>query len=293
MSIQSSVSSQITAPVVGSQLLPAKSKPLTMAALPREIFDKVLTFTADSYKEVVSQFPLVNKQLYNMKVFPSNGHLNLRNFADLTDVDLHQIIDLIVESKRKVTSIDLEGCVLLTDKGTLALSKLKSLTQLNLSGCYNLKSLQFLSELTNLQVVKLNNCPVLESIKPLGNLQQLRILELNGYTRIQSDEFEVLGNLHKLEELGLRGQMIKSLACLGDASNLRALELYDCEFLENIDPISKFQKLERVNLGYCHKIKSLEALNSLTSTEIIRPDPDKLGRPSLFDQWAELLEDQD
>jgi hypothetical protein len=276
MSTQSIVNSQTTTPVIESQLGPDK-RPLTISTLPGEIVDTIAAFSTDSYEEVILQFPHVCKQLNNMNVFPDNGKLKFKHYYSMTDSRLHKAIDSALAKNKPITSIDLESCSELTDKGTKALSKCKELTKLNLSECHGLESLKFLSELHNLQELDVGSWRYIKTIKPLGNLKHLRKLNLTTFGGIGKNGFEVLGNLTELRELVLQGQSIKSLACLSNASHLRILNLSACAELENIDSICKMKELEKVYLIGCNKIKSLEPLNLLTSTKIQYPDPDQLG----------------
>jgi hypothetical protein len=286
MSTQSIVNSQTTAPVMGSQLGPDK-RPLTISTLPVEIVDTIATFSTVSYEEVILQFSHVCNQLNKMNVFPADGELRFKCHYSVTDSRLHKAIDSALAKNKPITSINLSSCSKLTDKGTQALIKCKDLTKLNLRGCHDLKSLEFLSELHNLQELDLGEWRRIRTIEPLGNLKHLRKLNLTTFKGIVKNGFEVLGNLTELRELVLQGQGIKSLACL-NASHLRILDLTACEQLEDIDSICKMKELEKVSLICCNKIKSLEALKSLTSAEIECPDSDELGQASIL-EYIEMM----
>jgi hypothetical protein len=109
-----------------------------------------------------------------------------------------------------LTTLDLWGCTVVTDKEVLALSNLPGLTDLNLGFCYNTTS---------------------EALRALSGLTALAKLDLSNCRRVTTEVLRAVSSLIKLTDLNLRGcpnvkdEGLQTLSCL---TALSTLTLYAC-----------------------------------------------------------------
>lgn len=147
------------------------------------------------------------------------------------------------------------------------LASLTGLTHLDVSGTYNMGSIQPLKNLTNLVYLNLqmNNIKdiqalasltklqsvylsynKIQSLSPLSQLTSLRSLGL-GYNELK--DVSSLGGLTRLETLALNGNELTSLDAVGKLIRLKNLNL-QCNRIDDVSPIAKFTRLMRLDISY-------------------------------------------
>ncbi len=227
---------------------------------------------------------------------------NLRDFSDLTDEDLRNLIEncpnlhtLFVKSDKikgmpfeKLTALknlNLAWCRQLSgDKSIEALAKLTALQSLDLGMCRQLsrdKLIEALAELTALQSLNLARCwqlPEDKLAKALAKLTALQGLNLEWCNQLSGDKLaEVLGKLTALQslDLGMNRQLSgdKLIEALANLTALQSLNLWDCTQLSGdklIEALANFTALQSLNLKECTQFsedKLIEALAKLTGLQ--------------------------
>jgi hypothetical protein len=154
--------------------------------------------------------------LINGKVKIIYGYRNLEVLPNLENLMIYD------ESFRHLSSI----------------SGLTNLTTLSLVAC-SVDRLDSIQSLTNLECLSLNGM-YLYSLSPLLSLNKLTILDLS-YSRFENYQ-SVIGQLDKLEYLGLERCYLKEIDFIGNLKNLKRLELANNK-LTNIDVVSELPEL--------------------------------------------------
>jgi Leucine-rich repeat (LRR) protein len=186
--------------------------------------------------------------------FPVLRHLDLSSCNEITDVTF-----LAKLSTLKFLNLSETGVI---DISVLGLSKMSSLEHLHLN-LTEITSLPVLGK--NLKSLDLSHCYFLEDIAAMSNLQKLKDLDLECCKNIV--DFTILGEMLSLENLQLDATQITSLPVLG--KNLKILNLYLCNRLEDLSAMSNLQKLKDLNLDSCEKIVDFTVLTKMSSLETL------------------------
>jgi Leucine-rich repeat (LRR) protein len=156
---------------------------------------------------------------------------------------------------REITSLDLSGCVWLTDLSPL--SGLSQLTSLDLSDCESLTFLSELSGLIRLTSLNLYGCSSLVDLSGLSGLSQLTSLNLSGC------------------------KSLTDLSPLSGLSQLTSLNLSYCESLVDLSGLSGLSQLTSLDLSECESLTSLSELSGLSRLTSLQLSKKRLDRPNL------------
>lgn len=182
-------------------------------------------------------------------------------------------------------SLDLSGCLLLTERGMAAVAAGlgRSLTSLQLGGCSRLSTvtdsmLDGVGKATMLRALDLSGCTQITDagLARLTTLQHLASLSLWNCMRVSEAGLSMLGALNQLSALSMRGcQQLGDamLGMLGQLSLLRRLDLRACEAVrgEEFTQLSRLSQLSELNLRGCYGIidPGLEAIGSLKGLQVL------------------------
>jgi hypothetical protein len=137
------------------------------------------------------------------------------------------------------------------------ISRLKSLTRLDLHGCQNLHSLAELAN-SSLRYLELSNCTGLTTLPNLCAIESLKKLDLTGCSSIS--EIQGLEHLTSLQQLICSRSRIAALRSSNTLTSLQALDLHDSYDLTtlNVTGLTKLQILN-IELSQAHSLfESLE-----------------------------------
>jgi hypothetical protein len=173
-----------------------------------------------------------------------------------------------------LTSLNLMGCGGVTDKEVLALSNLPGFTDLNLFFCNNVTSeaLRALSSLTALTTLNLTGCDgvTAEVLRAVSSLTKLNTLNLCSCHNVTTEGLRVLSSLTKLNTLNLRNCFNVSTEGLRAVSSLKALTDLDLSWGPNVTDevlraVSSLKALTTLDLSYCGNGVTAEGLNAVSS----------------------------
>lgn len=123
--------------------------------------------------------------------------------------------------------------------GTLHKSDVANLRSLYAYNNLNISSLQGIEQLDQLQVLIIQKNPGINDLTPLTKLKNLTTL---GLTNIQSANFEVIGSMTQLKDLGLSSDGLKDISFLRPLVNLGTLTLMNNE-IKDLSVLSGLKKL--------------------------------------------------
>jgi hypothetical protein len=186
-----------------------------------------------------------------------------------------------------LASLDLAGCVLLTERGFAALASglAGSLTQLAIGGCSRVSTvsdavLAEVARCTHLRALDMAGCTHVtdEGVAHLASLHRLTALNLWNCLRVTESGLSVLRHFPLLEDLSLRGcQQLQDgcLAHLAGLTRLARLDMRACEHLRGVGltQLSRLQQLRDLNLKGCYSlvddgVELLSTLRSLTQLNL-------------------------
>jgi hypothetical protein len=142
---------------------------------------------------------------------------------------------------KTLRSVNLTGCGKVTDIGVTWLARMKGLERLNLGGCYGLteRAVVEVSKLTSLTSLSLESCGVITDscVQALSVLTNLQGLHLGSSGRLTSEGLSSLSTLTKL----------------------KALYLEKCHLLDDecIETLLAFPELQKLSLGRCRELTDI------------------------------------
>jgi hypothetical protein len=174
-----------------------------------------------------------------------------------------------------LTALDLEGCTAVTDKQVLALSNATGLTDLNLTyssvAAAGLRAVSSLIALTSLDLSLCGNVTA-EGLRAVSSLTALTLLSLSCCTNVTSEGLLAVSRHTALTSLNLCYCPNVTSEVLRAVSGLTALSTLDLSRCENVPgeglrAVSSLTALTTLNLAYCPNVSSedLQALRSLTA----------------------------
>jgi hypothetical protein len=122
-------------------------------------------------------------------------------------------------------------------------SKLKSLTQLQLTGCPKLLDYSFLKELTNLNILQID--------------------------RLNDKYASQIALLKNLSYLDLKGSAITSIDFLKYLKELVYINFSGCKKIQSLEPLRNHPSLNFLNLDMCSNIRDLTPLSYLPLKELM------------------------
>jgi len=192
----------------------------------------------------------------------------LKSFADTSGIpDLDNL-----------TNLDLSGCAALSSLDIL--SGLLDLKTLVLKDCSSLRDITGLSPLTQLQSLDMGGCPEVDNLGPIARLTNLRCLNLEE-CRNEVNLHPLCGLSH-LEELCLDDRMpynsewvrdrtrvepVLDLHPITSLHRLKRLSLANRITLTDLAPLASLTNLLHLNLLRCCSLESLSPLASLSKLE--------------------------
>ncbi len=282
------------APVLAPSQTTSKHAMTDIRTIPSAVFGRILSFFPA--REITCTFHHVCKDWRNLSLV-NDGCLDLSGLRNLSDSDLKTILDKA--SGARITSINLSNCTNITDVGLAHLSKLTSLSSLNLRGCKitdtglayvakltSLSSLNLdwctkitdaglahLSKLTLLSSLNLSMCYTITDAG-LAHLSKLTLLSSLNLCYCENITDAGLAHLSKLTLLsslylsGCKNISDAGLAHLSTLTLLSSLGLYNCTRITDtgLDHLSKLTLLSSLYLYRCYKITDagLAHLSKLT-----------------------------
>ncbi len=282
--------------VIESQPAPKQATTNIIKAIPNDVFGRILSFLPA--KQITTCLHHVCKDWRNLSLV-NDGCLDLSGVRDFTDSALKTILDKA--SGTRITSIHLPKCLTLTDAGFAHLSKLTSLSSLNLyftditdaglaylsntslsslnlSWCNNItnRGLAHLSKLTSLRSLDLYNTRITDA--GLAHLSNTSLSSLNlERCNIKDAGLAHLETLTSLSSLNLKFINITDagLAYLSKLTSLSSLNLCGCSYIRGagLAHLSKLTRLSSLDLSCCRNITDaglahLATLTSLSSLDL-------------------------
>eukprot|EP00300_Choanocystis_sp_HF-7_P005569 c14151_g1_i3.p1 GENE.c14151_g1_i3~~c14151_g1_i3.p1 ORF type:complete len:328 (-),score=52.68 c14151_g1_i3:78-1061(-) len=148
-----------------------------------------------------------------------------------------------------------------------------TLTQVSLTGCPRLQTIDALAPLQHLETVELvgqvsaanlapccsprlltlivSSAPHVQSIDPIQNLGLVQ-LSLDWISQVT--DFSPIRTLLALRHLSLQGNTITTLNDMASLPVLESLDLRGCSRLNDVSALHTFPSLRSVNLGSCHQL---------------------------------------
>ncbi|KAH9288603.1 hypothetical protein KI387_032720, partial [Taxus chinensis] len=167
----------------------------------------------------------VTKVLISGYHYPNLESLHLTDMDNLTDVDLISVTTLV---------------------------------SLELTACYNLKSISGISHLTNLKVLKIKECSKIEELPGLSHLTNLKVLKIKECSKFE--ELPGLSHLSCLKKVSIVAcTKLKSVSGISHLTNLKVLKIKGCSKFE-VHP-------EKLPPGLSH-LTNLKVFKSLCRPEI-------------------------
>lgn len=191
----------------------------------------------------------------------------------LTDLKMLTGLRFLALEKKGLTEMpDLSGLELeklsLMDNELVYVSGIEQCTKLEtvlLSGNYNLRDISPLSQLHNLTELNLSCCVSLESVDPVVDLP-LERLYMN-YTDVK--HVENIDRLNKLKILRFANLDKETLEKLADITSIEELDIAECDALTDISHFMNFEKLEAIYIGDCNNFASIDGISQLRSLRFL------------------------
>lgn len=262
--------------------------PELQGALPEELIQQLITklIVKGKFTDVIL-YKLLDESIENLDLSRSNAvrnstleiitklspRLKTISLQSCLNISSDGVIILARFCGNSLSSINLSGCISLTDKAIEEISKFcNSLVHIDLTGCIHItpKAISKLSSCPLLESLSLKNCkqitdPVIES---LGNqLQQLDLTDCDQIT-----DLGIVSIISKsgpnVKSLKISGRKITDL-CLnqvaGSCHHLEHLELHDCEYVsdESVKNITQScTQLSSLKLPNCKNLTPAAFLNN-------------------------------
>ncbi|KEG06753.1 putative leucine-rich repeat protein [Trypanosoma grayi] len=169
------------------------------------------------------------------------------------------------------------GCTAITDEELQGLSASHSLMKIVLCNCKHLTDVSPLASIKTLEEVDLSGCEGVRTVGDLGRLPVLRELDLGPLASIKTlEEVDLsgcegvgtvgaLGRLPALRELFLGCTAITDgeLQGLSASRSLVKIVLQTCKHLTEVSPLASIKTLEEVDLSGCEGVGTVGALGRL------------------------------
>ena len=182
-------------------------------------------------------------------------------------------------------SLDLSGCVMLTDRGLSCLAQaFPDLSELHIGGCSRMASvtdacLLGISKCTKLQNLDLSGCTSITNagFAYLSSLHHLTFLNLWNCVRLTPDALGALSSCVNLAELSLRGCQLMNDAAFSYIAPLKGLEKLDLRACEHVrggelTRLSTLRHLTELNVSGCYALSDigLAAIGVLRMLRVLR-----------------------
>ncbi|KAL3522146.1 hypothetical protein ACH5RR_014980 [Cinchona calisaya] len=198
----------------------------------------------------------------------------LRNLSKLTHLLLCDCNHL--DRLRKITALsslqilDLSGSTNFKEFVDPSFEKLTSLKVINVSQTA-VKQLPL--DIRSLRQLCIRNCSELKELPFVESIKGLQELDLSGSCNLENIEESFFKDLSCLRVLNLSKTKIKSLPAISNSHNLRHLLLSHCLYLETLGELNSMTKLEILDLSGCKALKeikgkSLENMHSLQKLDL-------------------------
>lgn len=223
--------------------------------------------------------------------FPSYAGTLSGNFfsqcSKLTMLDLQGALNVdddslvLVAKLSLLTSLQLNRCTKLTDKGIMHLQPLTQLQVLNLSHCFNLtdKSLEVVGSVTSLNQLYMQQCLNVtdNGLTHLSNLVQLRLLDVSYCEKLTGAGFEVCQGHRHFATLNVSccSQLCDTgLSSIGRLSSLTKLDICHCPLVSDtgLAHLSGLTILTALDMAHCPRVGdvALAILSNLPALTTIK-----------------------
>ncbi|KAH7514219.1 hypothetical protein FEM48_Zijuj11G0065600 [Ziziphus jujuba var. spinosa] len=155
-----------------------------------------------------------------------------------------------------------------------------------------LESLDLLESLV-LRILVLRDCEMLENIDHIKKLESLEVLEISGTSSLKGIPDEFFVKLTKLQSLNLSALPIKSLGTsFSKLTELRLLILRHCTCLEKLPSLTKFHKLEVLDLFGASSFKEFGdgELNSLLNFKMLDVSHTQIEKVPVLNNFRALTQ---
>ena len=239
----------------------------------------------DKLEKTRGEFYLSNNEnLINLKGLHSfyavsAGSLTIENCNNLNDLDGLDKLEFIgdgLEIAKNSKLIDISALSKLDFvPRTIYIGENESLT--NLNGLESIRNIDFLflnynPSLSNIDAIK--DCESLNSIKIDGNISLNSFPSFEKIKTINTVQIRYgseIKNLFGLENLDHIGRLeffkanIQSLEGIGHTNKIGALEIYDCQKINNLIGFDNVMEIDELYVRYCYNFNSLQGfkLNSI------------------------------
>ena len=217
-------------------------------------------------QEIVNHCPNLRKINLNHSKITDQGlsHLSALHLLEHLEVEGCLITDAAILSLgpltlKRLKSLNLKDCTLLTDATLTHLKPSSHLQSLNLQNCKNISDvgIEYLQFCTSLQDLNLTDCNQItdKSLEYLKHLEFMEKLKLDGCLLLTGKTFSHLSNL-PLRSLSLNALQIddQSIAHLTANSSLKTLNLRNCSKLTNVSLALLPEKLQTLDISLCRNI---------------------------------------
>ena len=226
---------------------------------------------------IFSLEPLALCKSLTTLTFSSNGHFDFLGLDCLRDMSQLKKLDLsynkTLEDKHlrhlahcgSLESLNLKGCLEVTDDGLSVLDSMTKLKTLNLARCKRVQG-AFLENLSStIRELTLSGCDLDDAnAASFVRFDRLENLHLDGNKRLTESAFEGLKACQALEVLDLAGLPVtgEHLRLMASFSNLKSLDLSRCQDAtgEDIAQLRRCRGLETLRLSHCRRIDSPDIL---------------------------------
>jgi len=169
--------------------------------------------------------------------------------ATLVRINQFQKFNLGRPFKLNIYNLDISNSAITPNQLGDLLDRCPNVTTLTISGCPNIKEVNFLAGRTNIRCLSLARCGSLRDGSPLKTLTQLCYLNLEGCNTLRNIEF------------------LQALVFL------RILNLASCWMVNDFNALGSLSRVFSLNLFQCH-ITSVQPLRPLTSLKVLYHDRD-------------------
>ena len=204
------------------------------------------------------------KNLTELKYFSADGNRmigadNLEYFRNLVNMEYLSL------KQRGITSLDCFRNMTKLKEIKFVDNMIKDLSPLE--NCLDMLKVDFTKNKELSDLSPLHNMHKLEKLIVCGSIGQTKIANTatkpTSFDRMQITDLSVMQNFPKLKEVDLDGNTkLKDISWFKYCLNLEEVQLNNCTQLENADPLGLLEKMFRLEIKNCPKVRDLYCLSN-------------------------------
>lgn len=221
-------------------------------------------------RAIRSDWRVMTDDVLKAMSFQSLEELNLSGCYPLTDPSLQSL-------PKTLRNLNLAGCWNLTNAGVNHVSRLRGLTELNLSYCADISDEivpVLVGSCTKLERLYFKDCRGVgdEGVQSLCSLTRLVEVDLDGCERVGDEALQALSHVTTLQQLHLstcKNITDQGLHALSALTELRELNMDHCSNLTaaGMMAIAGLSRMTHMNFNGCRLITHLDWLHAMRGLE--------------------------